>query len=58
MMFGFVRTIAFDTFGTLDSAQKCSVAPLPAVFALWDAMVHVGSPNGCDVVSDIEIPID
>jgi len=58
MMFRFVWTVTFDTFGTLDSARKCYVTPLPAVFALWDAGVHVGSPNGHDVVSDIEIPID
>jgi len=58
MMFGFVWTVVFDTFGTLDSAQRCCMSPLPAVFALWDARVHVGSPNGHNVVSDVEIPID
>jgi len=34
------------------------MSPLPAVFALWDAGVHIGSPNGHDVVSDVETPID
>jgi len=58
MMFGFVWTVTFDTFGTLDSAQKCCVTPLPAVFALWDTGVHVGSPNGRNVVSNVETPID
>ena len=58
MMFGFVWTVAFDIFGTLYSAQKCSMTPLSAVFALWDARVHVGFPNGCDVVSNVETPID
>ena len=58
MMFGFVWTIAFDIFGILDSAHKCCMSPLLAVFTLWDAGIHVGSPNGRNVVSDVETPID
>jgi len=58
MMFRFVWTVAFDTFGILDSAQKCCMSSLPAVFVLWNAGVYIGSLNGCDVVSDIETPID
>ena len=58
MMFEFVWTVVFDTFGTLDSAQKCCVSPLPAVFVLWDARVHIGSLNGHNIVSDVETPID
>ena len=57
-MIGFVRTVAFDAFGTLDSTQKCCVFPFPAVFALRNAGVHVGSLNGCDVVANIKAPID
>jgi len=58
MVIGFVRTIAFDIFGTLDSTQKCCVFLFPAVFALRNARVHVGFSNGCDVVANIKAPID
>jgi len=33
-------------------------APLPAVFVLWDARVHVGALNGSDKATDIEASID
>ena len=55
MVFGFVRTIAFDVFGTLDSTQKCCMS---LVFALRNARVYVGSLNGRDVVANIKAPID
>ena len=58
MVFRFVRTIAFDAFGTLDSTWKCWVSPFPAVFALRNAGVHVGSPNGCNEAANIKAPID
>ena len=58
MMFGFVWSIAFDTFGTLNSAQKGCVPPLPTILALGDAGVHVGSPDGRNVVPDIETSVD
>jgi len=58
MVIRFVRTVAFDAFGTLDSTQKCCMSPFPAVFALRNTRVHVGSPNGRDVVANIKAPID
>jgi len=58
MVIRFVRTVAFDAFGTLDSTRKCCMFPFPAVFALRNTRVHVGSMNGHDVVANIKVPID
>jgi len=58
MVFRFMWPIAFDAFSTLDSTRECCVTPLPTILALWYAGVHVGSPNGRDVVSDVETSVD
>ena len=34
------------------------MAPLPAVLVLQDTQVHVCTANGCNVLSNIEAPID
>jgi len=53
-----VQAIAFDTLGSLNPAQKSSMAPLPAVFALWYTGIHVGSSDCHDIIADIEAPVD
>ena len=58
MIFGFMWFIAFDAFGTLNSAQKGYMSPLPTILALGDTGVHVGSPDGCNVVSNVETSVD
>ena len=58
VVFWFVRPIAFDAFSPLNSAQKCCVTPLLAIFALWYTGVHVGSLDGRDIVTDVETPVD
>jgi len=58
MVFRFVRTVAFDTFWSLDSAWECHMTSLPAIFTLWDTWVHVGFLNGCDISSDVEISVN
>ena len=58
MILGFVRTVALDTFGALYSAQESGVSPFSAVLALGDSWVHVHSPNGSDVLSYVETPVD
>ena len=58
MMFGFVWSIAFNTFGALNSAWKGCVSPLPTIIALGDAGVHVGSLDGRNVVPDVETSVD
>ena len=58
MMFQFVWSIAFDILGSLNPVWRCSMALLSAVFALWYAGIHVGSPNGYDIIAYIEIPVD
>jgi len=58
MVFQLVQAIAFDTLGSLSPAQKSSVAPLPAVFALQYTGIHVGSSDCRDIIADIEAPVD
>jgi len=58
MIFGFVGTIAFDTLGSLNSARERCVTPFPTIFTLWNARVHVSSPNGCDIPTNIETSVD
>ena len=58
VVFGSVWSIALDTLGTLDSAREGSMSPLPAVFALGDAQVHVCPSNSSDIPADIKAPVD
>ena len=51
MVFGFVRTIALNTFRSLDATRECGVAPLPAVLALGNSRIHVSASNSRDVVA-------
>ena len=34
------------------------MTPFPAILALRDTWIHVGSLNGCDIPSNIEAPVD
>jgi len=58
VVFGFVRTIAFDIFGTLNSAQEHRVIPFSAIFALWYSRVHVSTSNDHDILFNIEASVD
>ena len=58
MVFRFMRTVAFDTFWSLASAWECCVTPLPTIFALQYARVHVGFPNGCNITSNVETSVN
>jgi len=58
MVFRFMRTIAFDIFWFLDFVRECHVTPLLTIFALWYAKVYVGSPNGCNITSNVETSVN
>ena len=58
MIFGFMRSVAFDTLGSLNIAEQSCISPLPAIFALRDTRIHIGTPNGSDVLSNIEVSVD
>jgi len=58
MMFGFMRTIATNIFGLLNSAQKGKMFPLPAVLALEDAKVHVCTSDSGNISFYIEPPVN
>jgi len=58
MVFRLVGTIAFNTSKSLYFAQKGCVTPFPAILALRDTWIHIGSLNGCNISADIEAPVD
>ena len=58
MVFQFVRAVALDTFGTLDSAWESRVSPFSAIFALQNSRVHVSSSNCCNIPSNVEGMVD
>jgi len=58
VVFGFVRTIAFDAFGTLNSTREHRVTPFPAIFALRYSKVHVSTSNSHDILFNIEASVD
>ena len=58
MVFSLVRAIALDTLGALDIAGHSCMFPLPAILALRDARVHVGSLNSHNKPPYIETPIN
>jgi len=53
-----MRTIAFSTFGPLNTANPCLMTPLPTILALRNIWVHVGSPHHCNDISYVEFSID
>ena len=58
VMFCFVRPVAFDTFGSLNTAQVSGMPPLPAVFALGNTGIQVCSTKCGDVFAYVEASID
>jgi len=37
--------------------HKCGMFPFPAVFALWNAGIHVGFSNSGDMVPYVKTPV-
>ena len=58
VVLGFMRTVALDAFGTLDSAGKGCVSPPPAIFVLGHAQVHVSPSDISNIPANIKAPID
>ena len=58
MVFGLVGTIAFNTSRSLYFAQKGCITPFPAILALRDIWIYVGSSNGHNISADIEASVD
>jgi len=55
MVFSLVRAIAL---GALDTVGHSHMSPLPAILALRDARVHVGSSNSYNKPPYIETPVN
>jgi len=58
MIFGFMRFVALDALGSLNIAGQSCVFPLPAILALRNTRIHIGTLNGSDVLSNIEASVD
>jgi len=58
MVLRLVRAVAFNTFGPLDTARESRVALFPAILALENSGIHVGTSYHGDVVPHIEAPVD
>ena len=58
MVFRLVGTVAFNTSKFLYFAQKSCVIPFPAILALRDIWIHVGSLNGHNISANIEASVD
>jgi len=58
MVFNFMRTVTLLTFGTVCIAGKSGVFSLLTIHVLRNTKVHVGSLDGCDVLSYIEISVN
>jgi len=53
-----VGTIALNAFGPLDATRESGVTPFPAIFALGNSRVHVGSSDCSDVIAHVEASVD
>ena len=51
-------SIALGTPGDMRATAKCRMSPLPTVLTLWNAWVHVGTFDGSDESSNVEVTID
>jgi len=57
VVFDLVRSIAFDTFRSLNSTSKGSIFPFSAVLILGDTRIHIGLINDGNVASYIEVMV-
>ena len=58
MVFRLVRTIVLDILRALDLAEHSYISPLPAVFVLKDARVHVSFLNDGNILLYIKVHIN
>ena len=58
VVFGNVGSIALYTSGDMRATAKCRMSPLPTVLTLWDIWVHVGTFDGSNESSYVEMMID
>jgi len=53
-----VRSIVFDTFRFLNSANKGNISPFSAVLILGNARIHVGLMNDSNMAFYIKVMVD
>ena len=50
--------IAFDTFDSLDSAQKSGMFPFPVIFVLGDTWIYVSTSDSGDIATNIKVSVN
>jgi len=58
VVFGFVGAITLDALGTLDSARKSRMTPLPAILTLGYVQVHISTSNCSNILADVKAAIN
>ena len=57
-MFGLMKTISLDTFGTVHMVYKDYITSSPTILTLWNFWIHVCILNCCDIVTNVKVPVD
>ena len=57
-MFGDVSSIAFSTSRDMRTTAEYRMALFPAVLALWNIWVHIGTLNGSNKLTYIEATVN
>jgi len=58
VVFGDISSIAFSAPGDMRVTAKCQMTPFPAVLTLWNTWVCIGTLNGSDKTTYIEIMVN
>ena len=58
VVFGRISSIALGAPGDMRAVTKCQMSSLLTVLALWDTWVHIGTFDGNNEMSDVEVTID
>ena len=53
-----MRSIAFLAFRFIDTICECRMSPFPAIFALRNARVHVGTSHCGNVATNIKASVN
>jgi len=53
-----MRSVTFLAFRFMDTICECRMSPFPAIFALRNARVHVGTSHYGDVATNIKASVN
>ena len=58
VMFSYMSSIALSVPGDIRTTTKCQMSPFPTVLALQNTWIHIGTFDGSDETSNVEVTID